>query len=85
MDFDLRFATHNLDKMQAALSNDDRCVFKLSWQNADWQRYLHTYMAGLQHQVFRQSVNANAAEHDFQPWLRPPPYAKAVSKQAKQL
>ena len=85
LDFDLRFATDNLRQMQSALSANEAHNFKLSWEHQDWQRYMRTYMAGLQHQIFRQSVTANAADHDFQPWPRPAPYSSAASKHSKAL
>lgn len=83
MDFDLCFATDNLQKMQSALSKGESNLFRMSWKHQDWQRYLHTYMAGLQHQVLRQEVTASAAEHDFQPWQRPAPYVTPASRHAK--
>ena len=71
LDFDLCFQTHNLRQLQHSLTAKQKPLFRLSWQDADWQRYLATYMAGIQHSIFKQDVLAAADEHDFVPWPRP--------------
>ena len=70
LDFDLCFQTDNMKQLQQSLTVKQKPLFRLSWQNADWQRYLSTYMAGIQHNVFKQDVLAAADEHDFVPWPR---------------
>ena len=72
LDFDLCFQTDNLEQLQQSVTANQKPLFRLAWQNADWQRYLSTYMAGIQHSVFKQDVLAAADEHDFVPWCRPP-------------
>jgi len=68
LDFDLCFKTDNLHRLQQALPVEEQNVFRLSWQGTDWQRYMHTYMAGIQHRIFKQPTPADAEQHDFQPW-----------------
>ena len=68
LDFDLCFKIDNLQGLQQALSNEEQGLFRLSWEGADWQRYMYTYMAGIQHRIFRQSTSADALQHDFVPW-----------------
>lgn len=83
LDFDLCFATDSLAQMQADLAPGQGCQYQLSWQGKDWRRYLHTYMAGVQHQTFRQSVPANPDMHAFKPWERPSAPQLDASKQTR--
>ncbi len=68
LDFDLCFKTDNLQWLQQSLPVKEQSMFRLSWENADWRRYMQTYMAGIQHRIFKQPTVADAAQHDFMPW-----------------
>ncbi len=68
LDFDLCFKTDNLQWLQQSLPVEEQRMFKLSWENADWRRYMQTYMAGIQHRIFKQATVADAAQHNFMPW-----------------
>ncbi len=68
LDFDLCFKTDNLQWLRQSLAVGEQSMFRLSWESADWRRYMQTYMAGIQHRIFKQATVADAAQHDFMPW-----------------
>ncbi|KAL0022255.1 hypothetical protein WJX77_010593 [Trebouxia sp. C0004] len=85
LDFDLCFKTDKLQWLQQLLPVEEQSIFRLSWESADWRRYMQTYMAGIQHRILKQPTVADAAQHDFMPWpllpmlsaTRPQPVVKS--------
>ncbi|KAA6426508.1 MAG: hypothetical protein FRX49_03618 [Trebouxia sp. A1-2] len=77
LDFDLCFKTDNLRWLRQSLPVGEQSMFRLSWESADWRRYMQTYMAGIQHRIFKQPTFADAAQHDFMPWPLQPTLSAA--------
>ena len=72
LDFNLCFQTENLQQLEQSLTTKQRHLFQLSWRGAKWQRYMATYMAGMQHSILKQTVPSDAKKHNFVPWSRLP-------------
>lgn len=68
LDFDLCFCTHNSQRLQQLLPDQEQQLFRLCWGGEDWQRYMTTYMAGIRHSVLKQPTLADPDRHDFAPW-----------------
>ena len=68
LDFDICFWTHNLQRLQQLLPDNEQQLFRMSWECKDWQRYMTTYMAGVRYGVLKQPTLANDTQHDFVPW-----------------
>lgn len=68
LDFDLCFCTHNSQRLQQLLPEQEQQLFRLCWAGKDWQRYMTTYMAGIRHGVLKQPTLADPDRHDFAPW-----------------
>ena len=68
LDFNLCFHTHNLQRLQQLLPDNEQQMFRMCWECKDWQRYITTYMAGIRYGVLKQPTVANDAQHNFVPW-----------------
>ncbi len=56
IDFDLRFATTALGRLETLLAAPDRAAFRMRWQPGadDWRAYLASYMAGISRHCLKQ-------------------------------
>lgn len=68
LDFNLCFCSHNSQRLQQLLPDEERQLFRLSWDGRHWRRYMTTYMAGIRHGVLKQPTQADPDQHDFAPW-----------------
>jgi hypothetical protein len=63
IDFDLRFATTALGRLEALLAAPDRAAFRMRWQPGadDWRAYLASYMAGISRHCLRQELTSSVS------------------------
>ena len=64
LDFDLRFTTAALARLQALLAPRERAVFRMLWSPAAgdaWESYLAAYMAGVSRFCLRQGTGGVAS------------------------